>query len=339
MKCINCQTENKDTAKFCRGCGAALTAIGAVQQPEPSIKSCPGCQNDCKPDAKFCPKCGYSFVSTVVVPEAAPTPVSIEQPEQVENKIAAKPAEEIKLCPGCGNSLKLAAKFCGKCGFDFEPAQSVQRVELTPPKSQSVRPVEAIAHAVQSAAVPTKEVVSAPPELIADVPEIKEPNVLLKPVPMQPVAAKKIAHQETNAPEQAAKSYVVPIIATLLVCLIGGGAYWWFKLRQIEPAATADAAAPALAIPAPTPAVVPVSSSPEATSDAAGTALVAPKPVPVMVPEPANPSVAKTAPIPAVPAPVAKPTKELKPQANKNGETNDDRKLLNAIDQYLDKQK
>jgi len=40
-----------------------------------------------------------------------------------------------------------------------------------------------------------------------------------------------------------------------------------------------------------------------------------------------------------VPGPVAIPTKEPKPQANKNAETNDDRKLLNAIDQYLDKQK
>lgn len=268
MKCINCQTENKDTAKFCRGCGAALTAIGAVQLPEATIKSCPGCQNACKLDTKFCPKCGHSFAAAVAVPEAVPAPISIEQPQQVEIKIEEKAAEGTKLCPGCGNSLKLTAKFCGKCGFDFEPAQSVQRVELNPPQDQSVRSIEAILPVVTPAAAPTKEVKSIPPELKKDAPAIKEPSVQPKPEPMQPAPPKKIAHPEMTGQEQAAKSYVVPTIAILLVSLIGGGAYWWFKVKNATEQVTQAGSShpygvvePASAVPV---AAVPISAVPVA---------------------------------------------------------------------------
>ncbi len=58
MKCKICNTENRDTAKFCNECGAKL---------EPQLKSCTN--EDC-PDygkailpaeAKFCPRCGYAI--------------------------------------------------------------------------------------------------------------------------------------------------------------------------------------------------------------------------------------------------------------------------------------
>ena len=58
MKCKICNTENRDTAKFCNECGAKL---------EPQLKSCTN--KDC-PDygkailpaeAKFCPCCGYAI--------------------------------------------------------------------------------------------------------------------------------------------------------------------------------------------------------------------------------------------------------------------------------------
>ena len=58
MKCKICNTENRDTAKFCNECGAKL---------EPQLKSCTN--KDC-PDygkailpaeAKFCPRCGYAI--------------------------------------------------------------------------------------------------------------------------------------------------------------------------------------------------------------------------------------------------------------------------------------
>ncbi len=58
MKCKICNTENRDTAKFCNECGAKL---------EPQLKACSN--KDC-PDygkailpaeAKFCPRCGYAI--------------------------------------------------------------------------------------------------------------------------------------------------------------------------------------------------------------------------------------------------------------------------------------
>ena len=55
MKCKICNTENRDTAKFCNECGAKL---------EPQLKACSN--EDCPdygnailpPEAKFCPRCG-----------------------------------------------------------------------------------------------------------------------------------------------------------------------------------------------------------------------------------------------------------------------------------------
>ena len=58
MKCKICNTENRDTVKFCNECGAKL---------EPQLKACSN--KDC-PDygkailpaeAKFCPRCGYAI--------------------------------------------------------------------------------------------------------------------------------------------------------------------------------------------------------------------------------------------------------------------------------------
>lgn len=173
MKCTNCQTENKDAAKFCRGCGGALAVLETVQQvqmkictecqhackpeakfclqcghnflsaiadpesppvaiepPEENSKTCPGCQNSCKPAAKFCLKCGHDFAVAFILSETEPVAVVAEQSAEI--RMDENPIEETKLCPGCSNSLKLAAKFCGKCGFSFvaeEQTKSPERVE------------------------------------------------------------------------------------------------------------------------------------------------------------------------------------------------------------------
>ena len=58
MKCKICNTENRDTAKFCNECGAKL---------EPQLKACSN--EDCpdygkailSAEAKFCPRCGYAI--------------------------------------------------------------------------------------------------------------------------------------------------------------------------------------------------------------------------------------------------------------------------------------
>jgi class 3 adenylate cyclase/tetratricopeptide (TPR) repeat protein len=67
MRCAKCGTENTPTAKFCKGCGMALT------------RTCPGCGASPPMDARFCEECG-SAVAGVGADEpsvlGAPVPAS-----------------------------------------------------------------------------------------------------------------------------------------------------------------------------------------------------------------------------------------------------------------------
>ena len=49
MKCSECQTENQETRKFCRECGAKLTLL------------CPQCSSKNLPGDKFCGECGHNL--------------------------------------------------------------------------------------------------------------------------------------------------------------------------------------------------------------------------------------------------------------------------------------
>jgi len=101
MKCPNCQTENPDVAKFCRGCGQKLEAPTPVATPapapsvtpqaapaaEPSIY-CKKCGSPLKATAKFCAKCGTPVndapKAAPIPPQAAPTaPKAAPVPPQV----------------------------------------------------------------------------------------------------------------------------------------------------------------------------------------------------------------------------------------------------------------
>lgn len=53
-KCLNCQAENSDNAKFCHQCGEPLSDYNL---------RCPRCNEISKISAKVCPKCGYRFTS------------------------------------------------------------------------------------------------------------------------------------------------------------------------------------------------------------------------------------------------------------------------------------
>ena len=54
MKCPHCQTENSETAKFCRKCG----------RPLQSEVICSRCQHKNLLDSEFCEQCGQLLVST-----------------------------------------------------------------------------------------------------------------------------------------------------------------------------------------------------------------------------------------------------------------------------------
>lgn len=115
MRCSNCQIENKDAAKFCRGCGHTL-AVAEMGQQVP-MKICSQCQHECKPEAKFCLKCGCKFAPAAIAPETETVELVAQQSAEIKAEDHA--FEAGKPCPVCSNTLKLKAKFCGKCGFSF----------------------------------------------------------------------------------------------------------------------------------------------------------------------------------------------------------------------------
>ncbi|MFC1899648.1 zinc-ribbon domain-containing protein [Chloroflexota bacterium] len=68
MKCLNCQTENADGAKFCGQCGQSLHIETA----------CPKCGYQNSDRVKFCNECGHSLIEPVTPP--IPQPVAPLEP-------------------------------------------------------------------------------------------------------------------------------------------------------------------------------------------------------------------------------------------------------------------
>ena len=64
MICSNCGTENKSTARFCGGCGAALSA------------TCPACGAAHEPGLRFCNDCGAPLGETAAPAVAPPAPTA-----------------------------------------------------------------------------------------------------------------------------------------------------------------------------------------------------------------------------------------------------------------------
>jgi class 3 adenylate cyclase len=61
MRCDKCDTDNRDTAKFCDKCGARLSP------------RCPSCGAENRPDARFCASCGAPLGASVVAASARNT--------------------------------------------------------------------------------------------------------------------------------------------------------------------------------------------------------------------------------------------------------------------------
>ena len=235
MRCSKCQTENKETAKFCRGCGLSLAVAetGAVE----TNKVCDQCHHACKPEAKFCLQCGHPFQTA-----------------------AAEPAEvmasdDVKSCPGCSNTLKLNAKFCGKCGFNFaEVAQETAQATLDSPADSAVEivvpvqshesvvaiePVAAIAlPATAAVAVETVESV----QTVTPVERLPENNESMQPVAENPAAANRSAARAQGAgsspvtTHEAKKGSNAVLMGSILGCvlIIAAGGYWWLKVRHSD---------------------------------------------------------------------------------------------------------
>ena len=111
MKCPNCQTENPDLAKFCKGCGSKLEAPAMPITPlaqNPTL-SCKSCGATLKPGAKFCAKCGTNVVVAPagkpapsqnapqvapVVPQAAPVAPQIPPAPKAPDRIVSPPKKK-----------------------------------------------------------------------------------------------------------------------------------------------------------------------------------------------------------------------------------------------------
>jgi len=58
MKCPKCQLENREGAKFCKGCGIVLEL------------ACPNCGKVISPDGRFCDECGHDLSKPFVSNES-----------------------------------------------------------------------------------------------------------------------------------------------------------------------------------------------------------------------------------------------------------------------------
>jgi class 3 adenylate cyclase/tetratricopeptide (TPR) repeat protein len=72
MQCPKCQSENREEARFCDGCGTPL------------IEKCPNCGNELRPTARFCDKCGHALEQLELA-----TPIDYSQPQSYTPKVLA----------------------------------------------------------------------------------------------------------------------------------------------------------------------------------------------------------------------------------------------------------
>lgn len=110
--CKNCGEINENDSLFCCNCGKAEF----VFQEEIVCPSC-GAAND--KGFVYCTSCGKSLsqekVQTAQTATAAPVAVNLRQ-EMADVYGDTADAQEIFVCPECGERLPLTAMFCHKCG-------------------------------------------------------------------------------------------------------------------------------------------------------------------------------------------------------------------------------
>jgi hypothetical protein len=92
MRCANCGADNRETAKFCDGCGAPLAF------------KCPSCRTANRSSAKFCDSCGKALATASSVTVAATSPTDL--PLNAEDSIAEEIEGERKTVTALFADLK-----------------------------------------------------------------------------------------------------------------------------------------------------------------------------------------------------------------------------------------
>src|SRR5215475_12936721 len=82
MRCPACGNENRDGAKFCRGCGASFQS------------ACPKCGANLSPEDRFCDSCGYRLGQQTTAPVEPPDPRSYTPKHLAEKILTSRSALE-----------------------------------------------------------------------------------------------------------------------------------------------------------------------------------------------------------------------------------------------------
>jgi hypothetical protein len=100
MKCLVCQTENRDSARFCKGCGSTFeVATATPPPPTPAIAgaSCLHCGQVNRPGLKFCGACGKRIDGAL--PQAAIPQEATAPPPPQPRRAATATAANATLAP------------------------------------------------------------------------------------------------------------------------------------------------------------------------------------------------------------------------------------------------
>lgn len=158
-KCPSCGAENPASARFCKVDGYNFQQAG--EKPEersmetekpPNVLLCPKCGTPHPLTSKYCRKDGASL-QKASTPEQIKTPEVIEKeirPEEIAEPKVEAPAEvkgekikpeiekikDVILCPKCGASNPLTAKFCRKDGTPLK--EEIKTAVLQPKVREAV---------------------------------------------------------------------------------------------------------------------------------------------------------------------------------------------------------
>ena len=205
MQCVHCGAENRELAKFCKGCGKSLsgstTSVAAIDAP--SGGACPRCGHSNKAFAKFCSSCGNGLaVSAPPPPPRRVERVSAEGSSSTTGAMPPRPALAKAQRKGSGLYVGIAvgliavasawAAYYWKTKRDT-PGPAAVAVSASAPESVSSAPLATPVspEPSQSASTPASTPVATP---------VAAPTVTPAP-PMTPAAATTVPVAAPVAPQ------------------------------------------------------------------------------------------------------------------------------------------
>ena len=120
MKCPNCETENRSTARFCEQCGNHLPEAPAVSAAGEAALICEKCGFQNKLGSRFCEQCAAPL--EMVQPETKPDKDETLPPASRVKPQARPIIRPVRVCPQCGSHNAPELRFCEQCAAPLIPA-------------------------------------------------------------------------------------------------------------------------------------------------------------------------------------------------------------------------